>query len=125
VAKNFTPNDETNIHYPAYFLTNEYFEINVGHFFNSVMVYQLFDQMFLEMDRQVSTFKGYLKLGVAIAVVMVLVFLGIWLVIYWRLAESASYINAFLLLIPFNILTENPYIKLYIRNEFDYKASNY
>ena len=81
--------------------------------------------MVLEMNAQVNSFKNYQKIGACLAIILMLIFLGLWLYIYWHLAESASYINAFLLLIPFNILTENPYIKLYIRNEFDYKASNY
>lgn len=45
--------------------------------------------------------------------------------IYLNIAEKASYINAFLLLIPYDVLSENPYIKLYIKNEFDYKANVY
>ena len=68
------------------------------------------------MERQVGWFKGYLTIGAIVGVVLILLSLGLWLWIYWGLAESSSYINAFLLLIPFNILTENPYIKLYIRN---------
>lgn len=54
---------------------------------------------------------------------LIALFVVLWLSIYLKLAENASYINAFLLLIPFDVLTENPYVKLYIKNEFDYKAA--
>lgn len=124
-AKNWVPNNESNINYPAYFLTTEYFEVNLGYFFNSVMVYQLLDKMDIEMANKVSQYNMYIKIAAAGAAILTVVFLGLWLYIYWNLAESASYINAFLLLIPYNILTENSYMKLYIKNEFDYKASNY
>ena len=52
-----------------------------------------------------------------------MVFAACWIYMYLKLAENVSYINAFLLLIPFDVLSENPYIKLYIKNEFDYKTS--
>lgn len=59
---------------------------------------------------------------IIIAIILVL-FTGAWIFIYLNIAERASYINAFLLLIPYDVLSENPYIKLYIKNEFDYKAT--
>ena len=111
--------------YPAYFYTEEYLGLNLGFFYNSVMHYQLFHQISQEMDKQVQNYKVCLQIGTFVTIALMLLFMGTWMLIYLRLAESASYINAFLLLIPFNILTENPYIKLYIRNEFDYKAANY
>jgi len=55
----------------------------------------------------------------------IVAFMLSWIYIYLNIAEKASYINAFLLLIPFDVLNENPYIKLYIKNEFDYKSSVY
>ena len=97
----------------------------MGYFFNSVMVFELFDRMEVEMAARVEMYKTYQMLATGGAGFLVVVFLVLWLYIYWHLAESASYINAFLLLVPFNILTENSYMKLYIRQEFDYKASNY
>jgi len=33
------------------------------------------------------------------------VFMSLWIFVYLRLAEKASYINAFLLLIPFDVLS--------------------
>ena len=104
-AKNNTPNDESNIHYPPYFLTNQYYEINIAYFFNSVMIFQLFEEMSIEMSQQIDTFKGYVKIATTCAIILVTIFLGAWIWIYWHLSESASYINAFLLLIPFNILS--------------------
>jgi hypothetical protein len=56
---------------------------------------------------------------------VLLLFTIVWIFIYLNIAERASYINAFLLLIPYEVLSENPYIKLYIKNEFDYKAAVY
>lgn len=40
--RNNTPNDESYLAYPDYFFTNEYFQINLGFFFGSVMHYNLF-----------------------------------------------------------------------------------
>jgi hypothetical protein len=51
----------------------------------------------------------------SVSLTLILLFTGLWLWLYFKLAEDASYINAFLLLIPFDVLSENPYIKLYIK----------
>ena len=69
------------------------------------MTLQLFDQISLEMELQVESFKGFVRIATIVTVVVMVVFVGVWVYIYWQLAESASYINAFLLLIPFSILT--------------------
>ena len=124
-AKGGQPNDESNLNYPAYFYSEEYQGLNLGFFYSSVMHYRLFDRISQEMQEQVESYKTHLLVGTLVTMALLGLFLGVWVYLYLGLAESASYINAFLLLIPFNILTENPYIKLYIRNEFDYKAANY
>lgn len=52
-ARNDTPNDESNLTYPDYFFTDEYFQVNLGFFYGSVMHYLLFEQMSQEMQRQI------------------------------------------------------------------------
>lgn len=39
-----------------------------------------------------------------------------WRLIYHKIAKEASFCNAFLLLLPSNILKENPYVKMFIKN---------
>lgn len=77
----------------------------MGFFFTSVIHYRLFNAISQEMDLQVNSYKTSLKIGALVTIAVLLVFGGVWIYIYLQLAESASYINAFLLLIPFNILT--------------------
>ena len=57
-------------------------------------------------------------MGLWLIIVSIILFLFTlaWIFIYLNIAERASYINAFLLLIPYDVLSENPYIKLYIKN---------
>lgn len=70
-------------------------------------------------------YQALIQIFTVVGVCWIGVFVGVWSAFYLSLAERSSYVNAFLLLIPFDVLTENPYIKLYIKNEFDYKSSNY
>lgn len=87
------------------------------------MSYDLFTKVFQEINRFADSYTQHFYVGLAVSLVLIVLFGVLWMWVYLRLAESASYINAFLLLIPFDVLSENPYIKLYIKNEFDYKAS--
>jgi hypothetical protein len=68
------------------------------------------------MSSFASSYELQLSISLFVCLSLILLFLTLWLWIYSKLAEDASYINAFLLLIPFDVLSENPYIKLYIKN---------
>jgi hypothetical protein len=72
------------------------------------------------VDREISSFASHYQVhfyvSLSIFLLLALIFVGLWLYLYFKLAEDASYINAFLLLIPFDVLSENSYIKLYIKN---------
>lgn len=57
-----------------------------------------------------------------LSVVASLLLLGLalgWRLLYTRIAKEASFANAFLLLMPYSLLKENPYVKVYIKNEFN------
>lgn len=42
-----------------------------------------------------------------------------WRTVYNHVSEESSFANAFLLLLPYSVLKENPYVKVYIKNEFN------
>lgn len=88
-----------------------------------MMVYDLYSEVYSELNRFADSYKLQLYIALAVCLFLILLFTACWVFMYLRLAENVSYINAFLLLIPFDVLSENPYIKLYIKNEFDYKTS--
>jgi hypothetical protein len=80
------------------------------------MVFDLYSKVSIEMKKFVNTYIAQFYLALSISLILLVSFIGLWIYIYVSLAENASYINAFLLLIPFDVLSENPYIKLYIKN---------
>lgn len=88
-----------------------------------MMIYNLYAEIESELNRFASNYKHQLYIALAVCLFLIVVFAVCWIYMYLKLAENVSYINAFLLLIPFDVLSENPYIKLYIKNEFDYKTS--
>jgi hypothetical protein len=45
-ARNYVPNDQSNVTYPAYFLTQEYFELNVGYYYSTLMIHDLYTEVF-------------------------------------------------------------------------------
>jgi len=60
-----------------------------------------------------------------LCVVASLLLLGLvfgWRAIYNRVSQESSFTNAFLLLLPYSVLKENPYIKVYIKKEFNVKG---
>jgi hypothetical protein len=61
------------------------------------------------IDSEMANFSSVYTTQIHIATYLTLVFMGIfavmWIYIYLKLAENASYINAFLLLIPFDVLS--------------------
>jgi biotin transporter BioY len=87
------------------------------------MISDLYDKIYVEINSFASNYRFQFYLSFAVCLLLILLFGILWIYHYMKLAEDASYINAFLLLIPFDVLSENPYIKLYIKNEFDYKTS--
>jgi hypothetical protein len=44
-------------------------------------------------------------ISIFVCLTLILLFIIFWIFVYLKLAESASYINAFLLLIPFDVLS--------------------
>jgi len=52
-----------------------------------------------------SLYKTEIQIATYIAFVLLGIFTAMWIYIYLKLAENASYINAFLLLIPFDVLS--------------------
>jgi hypothetical protein len=47
LARNYTPNDESALNYPSYFSTDEYYQLNVGYYFSTLMAYDLFAKIFI------------------------------------------------------------------------------
>jgi hypothetical protein len=37
--------------YPAYFLTQEYFELNVGYYYSTLMIHDLYAEVLSEINR--------------------------------------------------------------------------
>jgi hypothetical protein len=57
-----------------------------------------------------------------VGAVGLVLFLGLfvgWRSTYRRISQQASLANAFLLLMPYNVLRENPYVRVYVRREFN------
>lgn len=46
-----------------------------------------------------------------------------WRRVYRKISEKASLANAFLLLMPYSVLKDNPYVRVYVKNEFNLGGS--
>lgn len=108
-----------------YLSSSQFFELNQAFFLNTFFISKLFEQVHQQVTKRAQYFKMFLTIGSYVCLSLIILFYALWIYIFLRLSESASYINAFLLLIPFDVLSENPYLKLYVKNEFDYKSSSY
>lgn len=69
------------------------------------MAYDLFTKIFIEINRFADSYLQNFYIGLAVSLVLITLFGVLWMLVYLRLAENASYINAFLLLIPFDVLS--------------------
>lgn len=80
------------------------------------MVYLIQEELKVQVNDKKTKLMFQMSLWLMIVGGVLLLFTIAWIFIYLNIAERASYINAFLLLIPYEVLSENPYIKLYIKN---------
>ena len=94
-------------------------------YYSNTMTYIIQNELRFQVQQKKDSIVFQMSIWLIIVAAFLIIFTVSWIFIYLNIAERASYINAFLLLIPYEVLSENPYIKLYIKNEFDYKSNVY
>lgn len=69
------------------------------------MIDQHYEAVKEEITEYKLNYQSKIYVALAVCLALTIIFVALWLMIYLSLAESASYINAFLLLIPFEVLS--------------------
>ncbi len=101
------------------------FEVDQAYHFISLATFALYQQMEIALKEEFDRYFELLR-NIALGFAGAVAIIGCsWIWFHLLMVERVSYVNAFLLLIPFEILSKNPYIKLYIMQEFDFKEMGY